>query len=360
MTGVFRFPNPGSDIGNLIQTYREIYNHFHLIKKDGNFFDHKEASAFLAEKGLASSLGAVGPEAVQRSRRPNTSRDPLYNQHKMYSEIYRMLGWYEPGSKKTNFNLTEFGSYIVDKDSSDTLVANLFAINILHIASPNPLTRIRGGNVLRPLPLILKMMGALDGYLTKGEMILSVLACPDDKATGYVEEAANAITQLRSKKIADLNDAICKLMNAVGVKSDETLPNYTRFPIAAVKWTGWAEGTRTKDYYDGKSVNILHLTPKGENELERLKKAVDIRFRDLLAYEYDEQAAFTAWSNIYHLDKAGFNIEGMSEIVTHLESVAARVFTDFKINKDTELLYFGYQEAPRDVLKRGDELMEEV
>ena len=81
MAGVFRFSNAVSDISKFIQTYCTLYEHF---KEADHFFDHKEASEFLATKGLASSLGAVGKEAVKRSRRADTSRDPLYNQHKMY------------------------------------------------------------------------------------------------------------------------------------------------------------------------------------------------------------------------------------------------------------------------------------
>ncbi len=162
MAGLFRFSNAVSDISKFIQTYRSLYQEFSDLPP-GKCFDHDDAGAFLALNGLASSQGAIGQTALQRSRRPDRSRDPLYNQHKAYSEMYRMLGWYEPGTRQTNFRITEFGEYVYESKRDSDEERNLFALNILHIASPNAMTEVKVMNILRPFPLILKVANRLGG-----------------------------------------------------------------------------------------------------------------------------------------------------------------------------------------------------
>lgn len=359
MPGVFRFPNAASDIGKFIKSYQSIYNHFIDYTKQGFYFDHHQASEFLALNGLASSLGAIGNEAVKRSRRADNSRDPLYNQHKMYSELYRMLGWYEPGSKRTNFLLPEYGGYIAE--NNDETVRKLFSLNFLHITSPNPLTTIRGGNVLRPVPLILKMLGSLGGYLSRDEMILSVLACPNDhdNNSNYLKDQVNRINNLRSNNITGLNNEISNLMGTNNIRSKDVLPNYTRFPIAALKWTGWAESINNRSFYNGKNLRYLRLTSKGKQVLDCINQSIDIRYNDLLGYTDEEKAAFVAWSNLHQLGCLGFDTNCYSNSIHNLLTIADRIFSHFNITLSTKLLFFGYQEAPRDILKLGDQFLKE-
>lgn len=357
MAGVFRFSNAVSDISKFIQTYKSIYNHFLPTTSQGIYFGHTDAYIFLASSGLASSLGAIGEEAIRRSAREDTSRDPLYNQHKMYSEIYRMLGWYEPGSKQTNFNLPEYGDYIANSD--DNTVKKLFALNILHIVSPNPLTDVKGGNILRPFPLILKLMHNLGGILSRDEMILAVLACPNDKDETYLLKATERIKDIRTKGIEELKSQIRDLMKVSGMSSNDTLKNYTRFPIAALKWTGWVEGVSRKNIYAGVSTKFLSLTALGEEVYNRVNSAIDIRYEELSNYSDVERAAFAVWSNLYHLAKVGFNVSGYSAEIADLQVKAKRIFDAFSIMSDKELLFFGYQEAPRAILRAGNSLLGE-
>lgn len=358
MAGIFRFPNAVSDIDKFIQTYRSLYNNFFPITLRGEYFNHKEASDFLAKNGLASSSGAIGTEAIRRSRRDDTSRDPLYNQHKMYSEIYRMLGWYEPGTKKTNFKIPEYGSYIAVNEEED-VVKKLFSLNLLHIVSPNPLTSVRGRNILRPFPLILKMLDSLDGYLSRDEMIISVLACQNDRNPSYIDEQTNLIKQLRQQSYEEIQKKMKKLMSDAHIKSNDVLPNYTRFPIAAMKWTGWAEGINSDSFYNNKNLKYLRQTPAGKEITRFVSDATDIRYEDISSYSEIEQAAFVVWSNIHQLEKATFNTEEYSDKIDYLQLTASEIFKKYKINNNTDLLFFGYQEAPRSILKKGDELIGE-
>lgn len=358
MAGVFRFSNAVSDISKFIQTYKSIYLHFSPETSQGRYFNHKDAYQFLAKTGLASSLGAIGAEAIRRSERDDTSRDPLYNQHKMYSEMYRMLGWYEPGTKQTNFNLPEYGDYIAD-NTDNSVVKVLFGINVLHIVSPNPLTTVKGGNILRPFPLLLKIMNRLSGVICRDEMILTVLACPSDQDPTYIDSAVERIYDLRARGHAALKQAISDLMEANRIGSKDTLQNYTRFPIATLKWMDWAQSKNLRTVYRGKSVTCLVLTDTGRDLANKLETVVDVRYEALANYSPNTVAAFVVWSNLYQLKKAGFDIAEYRDKIDLLETIAAPILSDFSLNFDVGMLFFGYQEAPRPILALGNSIIGE-
>ena len=71
---------------------------------------------------------------------------------------------------QTNFKLSEYGSYIAET-TDNAVIKKLVSINVLHIVSPNPLTNVKGGDTLRPFPMILKLMLKLDGIITSEEKI---------------------------------------------------------------------------------------------------------------------------------------------------------------------------------------------
>jgi hypothetical protein len=87
---LLRFPNPGSDIPSFILTFQVLYEHLGeqaVVTRD-------DMSAAMVKQNRASSCGFMGEEALKRSTREDRCRDPMYNQSKMYSELYRMLGWF--------------------------------------------------------------------------------------------------------------------------------------------------------------------------------------------------------------------------------------------------------------------------
>ena len=105
-----RFPNPGSDISRLVHIYRLVY----AGTKGQPTFDLDEMSRILTAHLQASSRGAVGAEALSRSSEDDRSRDPLYNQSKSYSEVFRMLGWLRPGNQRLAFTSTLLGDLIAE------------------------------------------------------------------------------------------------------------------------------------------------------------------------------------------------------------------------------------------------------
>jgi len=70
--------------------------------------------------------------------------------------------------------MPDYGEYIFDAEG-ETL-RNHFELNVQHIVSPNPLVDIRGKNILRPFPLIIKLLDRLNSVLHREEIILTVLA----------------------------------------------------------------------------------------------------------------------------------------------------------------------------------------
>ena len=164
--GVLRFPNPGSDLKRFIRTFSFLYQELNGKVN----FTHDDTRDALIKHALVSSSGAIGNEAIIRSTREDRSRDPLYNQLKMYSELYRMLGWLKPGTMNTNFNFTEISQYVAECDEQIQL--NIFRECLLSIVFPNPLLENKSGNESRPFPIILKVADRLHDAIFRDEINL--------------------------------------------------------------------------------------------------------------------------------------------------------------------------------------------
>jgi hypothetical protein len=183
-----RFPNPGSDLSRLVNTYRLIYQG----AKDLDSFDLDTMSKIMTSHHQASSRGAVGAEALARSREEDRSRDPLYNQSKMYSEVFRMLGWLRPADRRLAFRTTILGDLVAsDFVSRPDLVDALLRECLLGITFPNPATDNVGVSNHRPFRWLLLLAAKLDGVISRHEMILGVLAVTDDLKPGCFEAAVN-------------------------------------------------------------------------------------------------------------------------------------------------------------------------
>lgn len=342
--GIFRFSNAVSDIRKFISTYKVIYEKFH----DTTNFSHDDATKALITNGLVSSSGAIGQEALNRSRRSDRTRDPLYNQLKMYSEIYRMLGWYNPGSSRTNFVIPQYGEYIYEAEGE--LLMNHFELNVLHIVSPNPLVDIRGGNILRPFPLILKLLDRLDGIILRDEIILTVLTCSNDRNVNYIDEAETLIRNLRGDKNNLLN-AIKELEIRSGI-SKTTLENYTRFILASMKWLNYAVPQGVTGLYGSQSINVYVQTDKAKQKAKELERSIDIRFSDLREFNNDENAAFSIYALMHQLKQIGYDISDPEnqELKTRVKKEAKHIIEKFQINDNSNILHFPCQETSTDIL----------
>lgn len=347
--GIFRFSNSVSDIAKFIRTYKVIYNEF----RDTTDFTHDDTTKTLIEKGLVSSSGAIGEEALSRSYSEDRSRDPLYNQMKMYSEIYRMLGWFHPGSQRTNFIIPPYGAYI--NDATDQLLSNHFELNTLHIVGPNPFINIKGGNLLRPFPLILKILDRLGGVIHRDEIILTVLNCQNDRVDDVVDNAVSYIKSLRGDK-KRLDRAYQGLMDKYEIGSPDTLRNYTRFVLASLKFMNHAHPKRLKGIYGDISLQFYKQADRGKELATQLELTVDIREEDLIMYNVDERAHFARYMFCKHLVNLGYDFSSEEELKVIRESKegSKRIIEYFDLKEDTDVLYFPYQETEPEVLEYID------
>ena len=153
---MLRFPNPSSSIGNFVAVYRAALNEFRGYSVT---LDNIVASTVKAN--LATSSGHMGSQAVTRSTRGDRSRDPLYNQLKMYAELFRFMGWlHRTESSALQFTFTLLGEQLVKADRNYLPFIGEVAIGI---EFPSRLIQIRGSHELRPFAFLLKTMLACDG-----------------------------------------------------------------------------------------------------------------------------------------------------------------------------------------------------
>lgn len=338
---VLRFPNAVSDIGKFIDTYKVVYNNLN----GSNNFTHDDAVRVLIENGLASSSGAIGQEALTRSTREDRTRDPLYNQHKMYSEVYRMLGWYKPGTQRTNFNFTELSEYIVEANEQEKI--RIFEECLLGMCFPNFSVDNRGGNVNRPFSFLLKLMNEAGGLMQRDEMILFVLALENDTVPDILQSQLRELNLLRGN-FQSLTDALTDLASQNNTQIN-TLQNYTRFLLGAISYVGWAESIREKNIY-GRSIVFYQLTDKGREQCNKLANLIDIRYSQLLHFTAEERVNFTLLTHYNFLESIGYNISDFSETIDTLVDGVSNIFNTFSIENRNEILFSPVQQSsPEDL-----------
>jgi len=296
---MIRFPNPGSDINSFIRIYKEIF--ISLNNKDK--FSLDDFSSILIEKNLATSCGYMGQEALSRSTREDRTRDPLYNQSKMYSELFKSLGWIHPTEeKKLDLKLTYFGAHLVAAEQDPSAI---FKQSVLGMAYPNPIINVKSSNKIRPFAAILKTMYSLDGLITRDEMIVGPLSLKDDRDDIEFNQMINMLKAMRGD-FKKLQKEMNKVSRNLSI-SMNTMCNYTRFPIGVLKWTNWASDVSNKSIYK-KSIPFLELTSIGNNVVKEIINSIDIRNHDLEKVDSDSKRLIVLLSFFQILNKSGFDV----------------------------------------------------
>ena len=253
---MLRFPNPGSTLANFIEIFKNINE-----KLLDYTFDLDDMVIVTAERGMASSSGFIGKEAIDKSTRKDRSRDPLYNQLKMYSELYRHLGWIKSSSNKAlNFNITPFGELVAK--SKDPI--HEFILSILCISFPNESIESKSKAVVRPFFTILKIINKIQKFITRDEIIISILNCENDYGEKNLEKITNRIKHIRTLK--SHNEDLIKIEKETKIKVN-TLKNYTRVPIMFLRDSGLFKSDKGK----------LILSPLGQKYSEMIDKSYDLR-----------------------------------------------------------------------------------
>ena len=313
---MLRFPNPGSTIENFVSVYGAAFE-----RLNGRTVDLDAIVAVVVSANLATSSGYMGEAAVARSTRADRSRDPLYNQLKMYAELFRTLGWLHPTPQSAlNFTFTLLGEQVV---AAGRDFGPLLEECVLGIVYPTPILTVRGDFDLRPFACILRVMAACKGHLSRDEMIIGPLSTASDRGQANLDAVVATIKAAR-KSAADTRAAVAAVSVARKIQAN-TLRNYTRWPIALLRDLGWAT-RRSATFRDGRKYGSFHLTDKGWALAERVARSVDLRVDDAAQLAPEERKALAVVAHFRMLERSGFDIAPVEERIAEAEAIAAPMF----------------------------------
>lgn len=327
---MIRFPNPGSNIPSFIYIFQVL----HTYLSDRSWFGLDDMSATLTSMNLAASSGHVGEQALALSTRQDRSRDPLYNQSKMYAELFRTLGWMvsDDPDAALKFRFTLLGDHAAVADVDPKAI---FEESILGINYPNRILAIKGTEASRVFSAILRAAYRLDSHICRDEIILAVLN-RDDVGDGAIDAIVETIRNVRGSA-ARRDQAIEDMSARIGIQVN-TMQNYTRFPLAAMIYCGWFERITTKQFYpDGRPTPMFKLTPYGRQRAEELERAVDIRLSQFEEQSTPKQQALVRLGFYTMLQRANFDISpAIAQIAADQETLRAEV-------GDRSVLFSPYQ-----------------
>jgi hypothetical protein len=345
--GILRFPNPGSDLNRFLQTFSILYKEL----KGKTNFSHDDSRDAAIRHGLVSSSGAIGEEAVRRSTRVDRSRDPLYNQLKMYSELYRMLGWLKPGTMNTNFNFTELSHYVAE--SAVDVQFKIFEECLISIVFPNPLVENKSGNESRPFPIILKVAGALHKVIFRDEIIVGIYPLHSDRTSDTIDKIVQALSKLRGNS-QKLLKAKSELSKSSGIE-ETTLENYTRFPLGIIKGLGWFEAVSVKGVFE-KSVKGYVIQTKGEEKLNLLLSMVDVRNEDIKEFAIEIRGSFTLLAHYIFLGRCGFDITAYQSEIEDLKIMSKPILDKCNIDDVRKIFYSPSQQGKDEEIEMANQI----
>jgi hypothetical protein len=329
---LLRFPNPGSTIENIVNVYGAAF-----ARLAGQTVTLDDLVAAVVKANLATSSGYMGEEAVARSKRLDRSRDQLYNQLKMYAELFRSLGWLHPTPERAlNYTFTLLGEQVV---AAGRDFWSLLDECILGVVYPTPILTVKGDFDLRPFAFIIRTMMACDGYLSRDEMIIGPLSAPTDRGQDKLDEVVIRVKAARAQPSA-MVAAVAKLAAARNTQVN-TLQNYTRWPIALLRDSGWMVAGAAK-FSNGQSYRTWVLTGKGSTLAARVDTAVDLRYDDLEKLGQHERSAMAFIAHFRMLERSGFDITPVAERIVESEQVAAKILKSFGANSQN-LLFSPFQ-----------------
>lgn len=354
---VLRLPNPGSNLDRFVSTFALIAR-----EAQAESFDLDDMTSVMTKHFQASSMGAHGEEAVRLSTRDDRTRDPLFNQSKMYSELYRMLGWIRSSAEShSTFFVTPLGSTVMHYHfAGGSETKGLVAESFISAVFPNPSTVNVGIVNHRPFAQLLKLAFLLNGEITRDEMIIGVLSVTDDLLPDVIEKNAQIILQLRKKN----RQAASAAVEAIAAKNNlqvNTLENYTRLPVAVLcsEYLGWGNGVYSNVTYSGKEkIKIIRLTELGYKKAKLLSESTDLRIASIESYSTSERAWLAQYGYYSMALRAGINDK---EVLTMVETSSGEVRNLIKELKlsDPERIIFNPSLQESDlVLKKASEISE--
>jgi len=327
---MIRFPNPGSNIPTFIRIFQTLYTYLN----NKAWFTLDDMSLTLTNMNLAASSGYVGEQALALSTRTDRSRDPLYNQSKMYAELFRALGWIASNDPKKalQYRFTLLGDHMA---MASVDPKSIFEESILGINRPNDVLVSKSEVSSRVFSAILRTANRLDGYIYRDEIILAILK-RDFVNESDIFHIISEITKLRGSA-SRIRGEMSKMSEKISVKVN-IMRNYTRFILASLLYCEWFTSENTKKHYpDGRAMTVYKLTSYGVNKATSLESAVDVRLSEFKTKETETQKALIRMGFFTMLQRANFDIS----------PVMAQIASDSKILQldptKTDLIFSPYQ-----------------
>jgi hypothetical protein len=347
---MLRFPNPGSTISNFVAVYTAAFERLH-----GQIVTLDDIVAATVAANLATSSGYMGAEAIARSTRPDRTRDPLYNQLKMYAELFRSLGWLHPTERSAlNYTFTLLGRQVV---AAGPYYLPLFGETVLGISYPSHVLTVQGEHDLRPLAFILRTMLACGDALSRDEMIVGPLSARSDRDPRADKTMASLVEGLRQSPKA-IQDAMQRLSKERRIQIN-TLKNYTRWPIAIMRDCGWTEKVRLKFRKGAASFEAHQLTQSGKTVARRVVASADIRVDQVDPLPSEEKAALSIQAHYSMLDRAGFDLAPVTRRLERQTPAFHSALKRLGIERTRPLLFSPFQSLSladiRDIFPASEE-----
>lgn len=354
---VLRLPNPGSDLDRFVSTFALIAR-----EAESRPFDLDFMTSVMTKHFQASSMGAHGEEAVRLSTRDDRTRDPLFNQSKMYSELYRMLGWIRSTQNShSTFTVTPLGATVMHYHfSAGAETKGLVAESFISAVFPNPSTANVGIVNHRPFAQLLKLAYFLDGEITRDEMIIGVLSVTDDLKPNTIENNAQTILKLRKKSKRAASELVEKIASENNLQVN-TLENYTRLPVAILgsEFLGWGQGVYSNSTYAGREkIKVIRLTEIGIEKAKAILSSNDLRMASIVAAQKDERAWLALFGYYAMALRAGITNKEILQMIEVSSSKIPNLLKTLKVSTPELLIFNPSLQEQDEILLRANELSE--
>lgn len=320
-----RIPNPVSDLTIFLKIFRDIYP----LLKELKVFNIDNITRSMIDTNSVTSQGAIGEEALLRSTRKDRTRDPLFNQSKALSELFRTLGWIQSTTSQSIFTFSLLGIYVAEVN--ERIAVNLLKECLLGIAYPNEILDVKSQQQIRLISSILLTMDSLN-FITRNEMIVGPMSVLNDTDSTIFNEMLNKLLLCRKEpeKLTEWIDSISDERNISLI----TMGNYTRFPMAALPWSKWGIKNR--------KIGTL-ISEEGRQEANRIKNSLDYRLKDFYDLSDTLKPAFIRGCFYGLLERQGFDISCVQDELKLLQ--------EHNINYK-KILFSPFQQLSRETIQK--------
>ena len=328
-----RFPNPSSTIGNFVAVFVATFDQYHDL-----VFDLDAIVQATVRANLATSSGHMGELAISRSTRRDRSRDPLYNQMKMYAELFRSLGWLRSTKDSAlNYTVTLLGKQLVEARQD---WRPLLGETALGIAYPSHVLKVQHNHEIRPFVAILRTMRACNDGLSRDEMILGPLSAASDRTTDDFEAITARVAVLRDNPAA-VTEALANLGEELEIQVN-TMRNYTRWPLAVMHTLGWTSKVRVVGR-TRRPIEIHRLTPLGKQTADHVSHSVDIRADQVDGLPFEQRRSLSRHAHFSMLDRTGFDVSSSGYSLIADNAVLRKALRGLAVTDGRPILFSPFQ-----------------